>query len=134
MDIIAANDVQETELDTLVDMAPSIERKELRRAGYVIRHAEALEGCFVLEEKEEKVYWLRQMYMTQHAVTSLPALLEAVLALATKKQAERVIIYSHQEAVDTILAALHFTPQTNGSDVERSVDNSGEWWEYRISS
>lgn len=134
MDIIPANDVQEADLCTLVDKDQTIDHDELRRSGYVIKHADILEGCFVLDEKEDRIYWLRQMYMTQNAVTSLPALLEAVLALAAKKQAERVVIYSHQQAVDTILEALQFFPQNGGSAVDNVVDNGGKWWAYSIPS
>lgn len=134
MDIIKANEVESAELRTFVDTSQSIDQRKLLQSGYVIRQSDALEGCFVLEETVGKAYWLKQMYLTKNAVTSLPVLFEAVVALAKRKQAERLIIYSHQHAIDTILEALQFYPQNDRSSVDNPVNNQGRWWEYSISS
>src|SRR5699024_8987862 len=101
--------------------------------GYIIKQADSLEGCFVLENTNNNTLWLRQMYVTKDAVISLPGLLEAVLELAKIEQAENVIIHSHQAELDIVLEALQFSPQTDALYVDNSVDISGKWWSYKVS-
>lgn len=133
MELIKARDVAIEDLYKLVDNNKSIDTENLLRSGYVMKQADHLEGCFVLERNDANTVWLRQMYVMKDAVTSLPVLLEAVLALAEKKHAANVVIHSHQSALDTILEALQFFPQTEASVVDKSVDITGKWWVYKVS-
>lgn len=133
MELTRASAFGREDLHKLVDNAESIDMERLFDSGYVMKQAGRFEGCFVLENKDEQTLWLRQMYVTENAVVSLPGLLEAVLALAKEQQVEHVVIYSHHRHLDIILAALQFSEQTNKSVVDNSVDNSGKWWIYNVS-
>ena len=132
MELIRASKVTPNRLYKLVDTNHSIDVEKLLLDGYVIKQSDRLEGCFVLENTTENRLWLRQMYITKDAVTSLPALLEAILALAENEQTD-VIIHSHHETLDTVLEALQFFQQAKPEPVDNLVDNSGKWWIYKVS-
>jgi len=131
--LMKAKDATARDIHRLVDSNKSIDTEKLYQTGYVIKQADHLEGCFVLEKMENNTLWLRQMFVTKEAVISLPGLLEAVLALAKNEEADNVIIHSHQVELDIVLEALQFFPQTDATYVDNSVDIPGKWWAYKVS-
>lgn len=133
MKLIKACDVAVEDIHTLVDINQLIDIEKLLNSGYVMKQDDRFEGCFVLENKDSNTLWLRQLFITRDAVTSLPVLLESVLALAKESQAEQVVILSHQGTLDTVLEALQFFPQIDTSSVDKPVENYGKWWMYKVS-
>jgi len=133
MELIKACDVAVEDLHNLVDINQLVDIEKLLESGYVMKQGNRFEGCFVLEEKDPHTIWLRQLFVMREAVTSLPVLLESILALAKTSRAEHVVILSHQGTLDTVLEALQFYPQTDTLTVDNSVENDGKWWMYKVS-
>ena len=132
MELIKAKDVATQDIHTFVDNNQTIDMEKLLDSGYIMKRDDCFEGCFVLEERDPQTLWLRQLFVMKKAVTTLPVLLETILALAKSEQAEQVVIYSHQDSLDMILEALQLYPQTDTSAVDNPVENIGKWWMYKV--
>ncbi|WP_163969493.1 GNAT family N-acetyltransferase [Oceanobacillus halotolerans] len=133
MKLLPANQASRGKLEGFVHDHEGIDRDLLLEKGYVVLLQEKIEGCFVLDTLEEDVYWLKQLYVTKNAAISLPALIEAVLALAKRKEAKEVFVHSHQPMVDQLLEALQFYPQKDTKIVDKYPIEKGKWWTYSVS-
>ncbi|QKY70487.1 hypothetical protein [Lentibacillus sp. CBA3610] len=133
MEIIAANHASTEKLEEFLQHNQDVERGLLLEKGYVVELKEKIEGCFVLDTVDDDIYWLKQLYVTKNAATSLPVLLETILALAKEKQAKQVFVHSHQPMVDILLEALQFYPQKENAFVSEAPDKEGNWWTYNVS-
>ncbi|WP_010531570.1 hypothetical protein [Lentibacillus jeotgali] len=133
MELIAANRAISEKLETFLENNKDVKRDLLLEKGYVVEFNGTIEGCFVIDSVDEDIYWLKQLYVTKSAATSLPVLLESILALAKEKQARQLFVHSHQPMVDVLLEALQFSPQKENAFVANHPDNKGNWWTYNVS-
>ncbi|RLL42896.1 hypothetical protein D8M04_15215 [Oceanobacillus piezotolerans] len=134
MRILPACEAPFDKLEAFLRNNEGLDRTSLTAKGYVVEIKDKIEGCFVLEEVEEnKVYWLKQLYITRTEANKLPVLVETILALAKTKQAKRVYVHSHQPIVDLLLQALQFHPQKEVSFVDKHPESKGNWWSYQVS-
>ncbi|GAB4074815.1 hypothetical protein GCM10028778_23180 [Barrientosiimonas marina] len=133
MELITAEHASEEKLNDFLQHNQNLEREQLLAKGYVVEFAGKIEGCFVMDDVADRVYWLKQLFVTKQAASSLPVLLEAILALAREKQAQQVFVHSHQPMVDVLLESLQFHPQKDNEFVQSSPNNEGYWWMYHVS-
>ncbi|WP_100009879.1 hypothetical protein [Lentibacillus sediminis] len=133
MNLIPAHRANEEELEQFLGKNSHLNKKPLLLKGYVVEIGEKIEGCFVLEEMESGIYWLKQLHITQTEANKLPVLLEAILQLAKKQQAKTVFVHSHQPVVDLLLEALQFHPQKENLYVDKYRAEEGSWWSYQVS-
>ncbi|MFD1362019.1 hypothetical protein [Lentibacillus salinarum] len=133
MELIAANHAPEEKLEQFLQHNENVERELLLEKGYVVTFKGTIEGCFVMDLVDADVYWLKQLHVTKQAATSLPVLLETILALAKEKQARQVFVHSHQPMVDVLLEALQFHPQKDNAFVQETPNQEGNWWTYHVS-
>lgn len=110
-----------------------VDKQTLMKNGYVVEVNSNIEGCFILEQESEGVYWLKQLHVTKQAAPALPVLLEAILALAKEQNARSVYVHSHQPMVDVLLEALQFHPQKQSAFVDKHPREHGNWWTYSVS-
>ncbi|MFD1036867.1 GNAT family N-acetyltransferase [Virgibacillus byunsanensis] len=133
MKLIPTEQASVEKVNVFLEKNQDINRELLFQIGYVAEVNDRISGCFMLDTMEEGVYWLKQLYITPDAATSLPALLESVLALAKQKHAKQVYVHSHQPMVDVLLEALQFHPQRSNNIVDNYPRNRGSWWMYNVS-
>ncbi|GAB3044840.1 GNAT family N-acetyltransferase [Virgibacillus ainsalahensis] len=133
MNLIPAYRASEEDLEQFFEKNNHVKKDSLLLKGHVVEINEKIEGCFVLEEMEEGVFWLKQLYITQTEAAKLPFLLDAILMLAKKKQAKKIYVHSHQPVVDLLLEALQFNPQKGKVFVDKYNANEGNWWSYSVS-
>ncbi|TFJ93372.1 GNAT family N-acetyltransferase [Lentibacillus salicampi] len=133
MELIAANHVTEEKLERFLESNKDVKRNILLEKGYVVELNATIEGCFVIDTVDQDHYWLKQLYVTKNAASSLPVLLESILTLAKEKQAKQLFVHSHQPMVDVLLEALQFYPQKENTFVTNYPNNKGNWWTYNVS-
>ncbi|RKQ34387.1 hypothetical protein [Oceanobacillus halophilus] len=133
MNIIPAKKANKEQLDDFFTRNDNLDRDGLIQNGFVVEMDSKIEGCFILNQVEEGVYWLKQLYITRTEANKLPVLLESILTIAKSKQARSVYVHSHQPVVDIILEALQFHPQKKSSFVDKHPIDKGNWWSYNVS-
>lgn len=133
MQLIRAFDTSEEQLEIFLKNNRNLDKERLLEKGYAVEIKGNIEGCFILEMMEERVYWLKQLYITKTNAAHLPVLLEAILTLAKQQQAKSVHVQSHQPVVDILLEALQFHPQKEKDFVDKHKINKGNWWSYSVS-
>jgi N-acetylglutamate synthase-like GNAT family acetyltransferase len=133
MNLIRANQVSVEKMEAFLLNNENVKKDGLMRHGYVVELNGNIEGCFVLEEIDDEMYWLKQLYITQQEAAKLPVLLESILVLAKEKDAKTVYVHSHQPIVDIILDALQFHPQKEKLIVDKHTNHEGNWWSYQVS-
>lgn len=131
--LILARDVSYEQLEAFFNKNPDVNKNRVFENGYVVELNHAIEGCFILDQVEEGIYWLKQLYITQSEAGKLPFLLEAILVLAKDRNAKSVYVHSHQPVVDLLLEALQFYPQTQSLSEEKYPVKGGSWWAYNVS-
>ncbi|WHX25994.1 hypothetical protein QNH47_17965 [Virgibacillus halodenitrificans] len=133
MKLIRAFEADEAKVEQFLKSTPNVKKESLMYQGYVVEIDEKIEACFVLEEMEDGIYWLKQLFITQNKAAKLPVLLEAILTLAKHQKAKRVFVHSHQPVVDILLEALQFNPQKEEVFVDKYKNEQGNWWSYHVS-
>jgi N-acetylglutamate synthase-like GNAT family acetyltransferase len=133
MRLIRANQVSVEKMEEFLTHNQNVKKDGLMKHGYVVEMDGKIEGCFVLEEMDNEMYWLKQLYITQTQAARLPVLLESILALAKEQHAKTVYVHSHQPVVDIILDALQFHPQKENTFVDKRANQNGNWWSYQVS-
>ncbi|MGM8364768.1 hypothetical protein ACLIBG_04700 [Virgibacillus sp. W0181] len=133
MNIMPANRASENTLAHFLDRNKDIKKESLLYSGYVVEVEGAIEGCFSLEQMEEGIFWLKQLYITQTHAARLPYLLEGILTLVKRKQAKVIYVHSHQPVIDLLLEALQFNPQKESVFSEEYPITQGNWWSYKVS-
>ncbi|WP_010648379.1 hypothetical protein [Oceanobacillus massiliensis] len=133
MKIIPAKDASYVQLEAFFEKNVNVNKKQVYEKGYVVEIKQKIEGCFVLEQVEENIYWLKQLYITQTEAGRLPFLLESILTLAKQQNAKSVYVHSHQPVVDILLEALQFHPQKEHMFEDKYPTNKGSWWAYNVS-
>ncbi|AIF44678.1 hypothetical protein [Virgibacillus sp. SK37] len=133
MKVIRAYEAEEAKVERFLKSTPNVKKESLMYQGYVVEIDEKIEACFVLEEMEEGIYWLKQLFITQNKAAKLPVLLETILTMAKHQKAKRVFVHSHQPVVDILLEALQFNPQREQVFVDKYKNEQGNWWAYHVS-
>ncbi|MBT2215319.1 hypothetical protein KK120_05700 [Virgibacillus dakarensis] len=133
MNLVAIKHAPKDKVEQFLDHNQDVVRDSLFKNGYVIEMDQQIEGCFILEQVDIGVYWLKQLHVTKKAAPSLPVLLESVLALAKERNARSVYVHSHQPMVDVLLEALQFHPQKENVFVDNYSADKGNWWSYNVS-
>ena len=133
MRLIRANQVSVEKMEEFLMHNENVKKDGLMKHGYVMELNGKIEGCFVLEEMDNEMYWLKQLYITKNEAARLPVLLESILVLAKEQHAKTVYVHSHQPVVDIILDALQFHPQKEDSFVDKYEKQEGNWWSYQVS-
>ncbi len=131
--LILAKNMSYEQLETFFTKNPNVDKNSVFEKGYVVEMNNMVEGCFILDQVEEGIYWLKQLYITQSEAGKLPFLLEAILVLAKERNAKSVYVHSHQPVVDLLLEALQFYPQTTSLFEKKYPVKSGNWWAYNVS-
>lgn len=134
MHIIPANEASDVMLEDFFKRNENLDRNSLVEKGFVVKINSKIEGCFILDEMDEKdAYWLKQLYITRTEANKLPVLLESILTIAKSLKAKSVYVHSHQPVVDILLEALQFHPQKDASYVDKYPLKKGSWWTYNVS-
>lgn len=133
MNIMPANRTSEDTLAHFLHRNKDIKKESLLYCGYVVEIDGTIEGCFSLEQMEDGVYWLKQLYITKNHASKLPYLLEGILTLVKRKQAKVIYVHSHQPVIDILLEALQFHPQKESVFAEEYPITQGNWWSYNVS-
>lgn len=133
MNLIRANQVSVEKMEAFLMNNENVKKDGLMKHGYVVELNDKIEGCFVLEEMDNEMYWLKQLYITKNEAAKLPVLLESILVLAKEQHAKKVYVHSHQPVVDIILDALQFHPQKGKLFVDKHTNQEGNWWSYQVS-
>lgn len=133
MKLVAAKHAPIEKVEQFLQENQDLAQASLLNDGYMVEVEDKIEGCFKLQQLEPDVYWLKQLHVTKKAAPSLPVLLESVLAMAKKRNAKTVYVYSHQPVVDLLLDALQFYPQKNNRSVDNYAQKEGHWWMYNVS-
>lgn len=133
MKLIRANQISVAKMEAFLKHNENVKKDGLMKHGYVVELNNKIEGCFVLEEMGDEMYWLKQLYITQTQAAKLPVLLESILVLAKEQHAKTVYVHSHQPVVDIILDALQFHPQKESRFVDKQEKLEGNWWSYQVS-
>ena len=132
MKLIRTNHAAKELVEHFLMNNPEINKATLLANGYVVKVENKIAGCFILERLEDRLYWLKQLYITKAEAVKLPLLVESILALAKEQHAEEVFVNSHQIMVDIILEALQFHPQKDLTILDKHFTSEGKWWTYRI--
>ena len=135
MRLIDAKNIEKGKRDTFFAANKHLNNDQLLADGYLVEDNDQIIGCFIIESVSADVYWLKQLYIIQSSAHLLPALLEAILMFAKRKQAKKVHVFSHQATVDIILEALQFQEegQTKPITVNPNYYHNGKWWTYSVS-
>ncbi|WP_068673804.1 hypothetical protein [Oceanobacillus sp. Castelsardo] len=134
MHIIPANKATDEMLEEFFNRNENLDKNSLVEKGFVVEIGSKIEGCFILDEMDEKdAYWLKQLYITRTEANKLPVLLESILTIAKSMDAKSVYVHSHQPVVDILLEALQFHPQTDAGFVDKYPLKKGSWWTYNVS-
>ncbi|MGM8211423.1 hypothetical protein ACLIBH_01385 [Virgibacillus sp. W0430] len=133
MNIMPATRASEHTLAHFLERNIEIKKETLLYCGYVVEIDGKIEGCFSIEQMEEGVYWLKQLYITKNHAARLPYLLEGILTLVKKKQAKVIYVHSHQPVIDILLEALQFHPQKGNVFAGEYPKTQGNWWSYNVS-
>lgn len=133
MNIMPANRAPENAVAHFLERNDEIKKETLLYSGYVVEMNGTIEGCFSLEEMEEGIFWLKQLYITKTEAAKLPFLIEGIVTLAKKKQAKVIYVHSHQPVIDILLEALQFHPQKESVFEEEYPIKQGSWWSYNVS-
>lgn len=134
MKCIRASEVRKTLLDQFLFNNASIKAVELLEKGYVVERKGKIIGCFELDDLQQDIYWLKQLYIVQSEVAKLPVLLECILLFAKQKNASWIYAHSEQPVTDLLLQSLQFSLQTEHLDqLESKVLKKGHWWSYKVS-
>ncbi|WP_087973640.1 hypothetical protein [Oceanobacillus rekensis] len=133
MKILLAKEASYVNLEEFFGKNPNVNQKSVYEKGYVVEIDNKIEGCFVLDQLETDIYWLKQLYITQSEAGRLPILLEAILTLAKQQHAKSIYVHSHQPVVDILLEALQFHPQKEKMFEDKYPVSNGSWWAYNVS-
>lgn len=133
MNLIAAKHASAEKVEHFLKNNQDVARDPLFQNGYVVEIDQQIEGCFILEQVDVGIYWLKQLHVTKLAAPSLPVLLESVLTLAKERNARSVYVHSHQPMVDVLLESLQFHPQKEDQFVDKHQFENGNWWTYSVS-
>ncbi|MGY0691212.1 hypothetical protein ACW2QC_00300 [Virgibacillus sp. FSP13] len=133
MNLIATKHAATEKVEQFLEKNQDVKQDALFQNGYVVEMDQQIEGCFILEQVDNGVYWLKQLHVTKQAAPSLPILLESVLALAKERNARSIYVHSHQPMVDVLLEALQFHPQEENQFVDNHPVEKGNWWTYNVS-
>ncbi len=112
----------------------AINGEQLLEKGFVVEVDDAIKGCFVIEPVDQETYWLRQLYMNQEEVISLPLIIESIIQQAQARDVKKIYVNSHQQPVDDLLKSLQFYPQTAPAHVYEGIIKQGKWWVYAINT
>ncbi|WP_430790177.1 hypothetical protein VBD025_05785 [Virgibacillus flavescens] len=133
MELILAKNASHARLDHFLANNQDVDKSLLIEKGYVVQFNEQIEGCFVLQEMEQGVHWLKKLHVTKQAAHSLPVIIEAILTIAKKNEATCVYVHSKQPLVDILLESLQFRPKNNENPANIPVCSNGNWWRYEVS-
>ncbi|QTN00874.1 hypothetical protein ERJ70_17230 [Sediminibacillus dalangtanensis] len=104
-------------------------KQNLKENGFLIEVQGEYKAFFALLPMERQVFWLKSLYIKEGVPSSFPwTVLETAMGLAGEKAADSVYIYSHQEALDTLLVLLQFEQAAFPSFAEGHVLPEGNWW------
>lgn len=110
----------------------SINAEQLLDKGFVVEMNDAITGCYVIESIDKQTYWLKQLYMNQEEIFSLPLLIEAIIKRAEQQEVTKIYVHSHQQVVDQLLHTLEFYPQEDPVHVHQGQISGGRWWAYEV--
>lgn len=130
--MLEAKIADRTKVEHFLNNNAEINRRQLIEKGFVVEMDNAIKGCFVIEHVNDDTYWLKQLYMNQEEIISLPLLIEAIIQQAKKLEIKTMYVHSHQHIVDQLLEALQFYPQRSPEFVDKNRDAKGKWWAYAI--
>lgn len=133
MNVMPVKDATYEQLENFIEKNENIEGRLLSDKGYVVEINGEIEASFVLEEVEFGGLWLKKLFITQSHAAKLPVLLETILQIAKKKEAEAVYVHSHQPVVDILLEALKFEREHKEEIKLLKPDLPGSWWRYHVS-
>ncbi|MFC4024955.1 hypothetical protein ACFOUV_14270 [Oceanobacillus longus] len=133
MKILLAKEASYVQLEEFFGKNPNVNQKSVYENGYVVEMKDKIEGCFVLDQLKEDIFWLKQLYITQSEAGRLPFLLEAILTLAKQRNAKSIYVHSHQPVVDILLEALQFHQQKEKILEDKYPTTNGSWWAYNVS-
>lgn len=131
MKLTKAKNVSLQKVSTFLKHNHQVDLTNLLKSGYIVEMNEKIIACFNLEPVNQRIFWLRQLYIIQTEAIKLPALVESILALAKALKAERIFVKSHKLMVDLILESLLFKMQEDGP-VPQLEEDHGKWWVYEI--
>ena len=131
--LIQASRVSQELVSEFLQNNQQIEIGSILKLGYLVEINNKISGCFILDEIEDGLYWLKQLYITKTEAIKIPALVEAILVLARQQNAVKVYVNSHKLMIDIILESLQFHPQEDSKFLERYYVSEGKWWVYNVS-
>lgn len=134
MNLLKAERAPKQLLTTFLANNEDIDEEAIIQSGYVVMKDQKIIGCFVLQQIESKLFWLKQLFIIKNEAMLLPILLKAILQLAERKYAKEVYVHSHQPMVDLLLKSLQFNPKENTPILQTLPRKKGTWWSYKISS
>lgn len=133
MELILAKDVSHGRLDPFLENNPDVDKSLLINNGYVVQIDEQIEGCFVVDEMDNGVHWLKKLHVTKRAAQGLPVIIESILTIAKENKATCLYVHSRQPLVDILLESLQFHPHQDVEIVNIPVREKGNWWAYHVS-
>lgn len=133
MKVMSVKHATYEQIENFLSRNENIDKSLLFEKGFVVEIQGQIEASFILEELDSGGIWLKQLYITQHHAAKLPVLLETILQIAKKKQADTVYVHSHQPVVDILLEALEFKQEKEMLPISKKPVVAGNWWCYHVS-
>lgn len=126
MEIIRAKDIPKQQLTTFLGNHPHIDKELIIHEGYVVKLNTQIVGCFVLQQLQGGICWLRQLFVIKKIAKQLPILIEWITIYAKESGYVKVIVKSHNENTNFLLNALQF--------YEDKIDGDphSNWWAYDL--
>lgn len=132
MKMIEARTADREKVDLFLLNNEAINAEQLLDSGFVIEINDRIAGCYVIESVDEETDWLKQLYMNQDEIFSLPLLIETIIQRSKQRGVATIYVHSHQRVVDHLLSTLHFYPQNDPVHVHHGSKAGGTWWAYTI--
>lgn len=132
MELIEAKVADQHKVQRFLMMNEDIQSEQLLEKGYVVEINEDIKGCFIIDLVDQETYWLRQLFMNQEEMFSLPLLIDSIIQHGKEKGIRSVYVHSHQQAVDKLLSTLDFHPQSAPRHIKNGIIQQGNWWVYTI--
>lgn len=132
MELIEAKVADQQKVQQFLMTNERIQSDQLMDKGFVVEINEDIKGCFIIDYIDRETYWLRQLYMNQGEMFSLPFVIDSIIQRGKEKGIRRVYVYSHQQVVDELLSTLEFYPQSAPQHIKSGVTQQGNWWAYTI--
>ncbi|HLR15255.1 MAG TPA: hypothetical protein VK144_05485 [Bacillota bacterium] len=132
MELIEAKIADPQKVQQFLMTNESIQSEQLLKKGFVVEINKDIKGCFIIDYIDPETYWLRQLYMNQEEMFSLPLLIDSIIQHGKEKGIRSVYVHSHQQVVDELLSTLDFHSQSAPRHIKDGVIQRGKWWVYTI--